>query len=69
MDHGKGKGLEKKNLTGSCHTMFSSNCKPAMGLLEKYNGINLVGWDNSIVDIWVPFFAMLEFILYLGWLR
>ena len=31
--------------------------------------INLVGYDDSILDCYVPFFTILQFIFYFGWLK
>ena len=35
----------------------------------RYGAVNLVGYDNSIVDFYFPLFSVLEFIFYDGWLR
>jgi len=33
------------------------------------NSVNLVGYDDSILDFYVPFFTILQFIFYFGWLK
>ena len=31
--------------------------------------VNLVGYDNTVQDMYVPFFAIMKFIFYFGWLN
>ena len=31
--------------------------------------MNLVGWDDSVIDFYVPVFTLLQFIFYFGWLQ
>jgi len=35
----------------------------------RYGAVNLVGYDNTILDFYFPLFSVLEFIFYDGWLR
>ena len=31
--------------------------------------VNLVGWDDEVIDFYVPVFTLLQFIFYFGWLQ
>ena len=31
--------------------------------------VNLVGWDDSVIDFYVPVFTLLQFVFYFGWLQ
>eukprot|EP00092_Neocalanus_flemingeri_P066703 GFUD01081296.1.p1 GENE.GFUD01081296.1~~GFUD01081296.1.p1 ORF type:complete len:496 (+),score=133.02 GFUD01081296.1:64-1551(+) len=33
------------------------------------DSVNLVGYDESILDFYVPFFTILQFVFYFGWLK
>ena len=33
------------------------------------NSVNLVGHDDTVLDFYVPFFTILQFIFYFGWLK
>lgn len=33
------------------------------------NAVNLVGYDDTKLDVYVPFFTLLQFIFYFGWLK
>ena len=35
----------------------------------RHGTVNLVGYDDSIVDLFIPIFTILEFLFYMGWLR
>ena len=31
--------------------------------------VNIVGYDNDVPDFYVPFFTIMEYIFYMGWLK
>jgi len=40
-----------------------------MTSLQRYNAINLVGYDHTQPDIYVPVFLILEFLFFYGWFK
>ena len=36
---------------------------------DTAGSVNLVGWDDNILDVYVPVFLVVEYIFYHGWLQ